>query len=124
LTFGQRQDALGDLDGLGVLSGPTELAILLIESVEIVRPFAALFDSGSSTAFLSGGRSEEISQIWVVWGKAVALSRYHVSPTTNGLRECISPDQGSKFIVGRAVRVRDEEFCASTREAYRERHDT
>ena len=22
-------------------------------------------------------RSEEISQIWVVWGKAVALSRYH-----------------------------------------------
>ena len=27
--------------------------------------------------FLSlGGRSEEISQIWVVWGKAVAVSRY------------------------------------------------
>ena len=25
-----------------------------------------------------GVRSEEISQIWVVWGKAVALSRYHV----------------------------------------------
>lgn len=24
-----------------------------------------------------GGRSEEISQIWIVWGKAVAVSRYH-----------------------------------------------
>ncbi len=33
--------------------------------------------------FLSlGGRSEEISQICVVWGKAVALSRYHLSHTT------------------------------------------
>jgi hypothetical protein len=26
----------------------------------------------------SGGRSEEISQICVVWGKAVAVSRYHI----------------------------------------------
>jgi hypothetical protein len=25
----------------------------------------------------SSKRSEEISQIWLVWGKAVALSRYH-----------------------------------------------
>lgn len=29
-----------------------------------------------------GGRSEEISQICVVWGKAVAVSRYHLSPHT------------------------------------------
>ena len=35
--------------------------------------------------FLSlGGRSEEISQIRVVWGKAVALSRYQRSPTHEG----------------------------------------
>jgi hypothetical protein len=48
--------------------------------------------------FLSlGGRSEEISQVCVVWGKAVAVSRYHVSPTMNGLRERISPDQGGKL---------------------------
>jgi hypothetical protein len=36
--------------------------------------FAALFDSGSSKTSLSGGRSEEISQICAVWGKAVAVS--------------------------------------------------
>ena len=33
-----------------------------------------------------GGRSEEISQVCVVWGKAVAVSRYHLSPhSANGI---------------------------------------
>src|SRR5450631_3072308 len=44
-----------------------------------------------------GERSKKISQIWFVWGKAVALSRYHGYPTIIGLRECISPDQSGKF---------------------------
>jgi hypothetical protein len=40
-----------------------------------------------------GGRLEELSQIYVVWEKAVAPCRYHISPTMNGLRERISPDE-------------------------------
>jgi hypothetical protein len=42
-------------------------------------------------------RSEEISQTWVVWGKAVALSRYHVSPTTDCLGKHLPSDEGRKF---------------------------
>jgi len=44
-----------------------------------------------------GGRSEEISQVCVVWGKAVALSRYHVSPTTDCFGKHSPSDKGGKF---------------------------
>jgi hypothetical protein len=30
----------------------------------------------------SGERLDEISQVWLVWGKAVALPRYHVDITS------------------------------------------
>src|SRR6266702_5510558 len=35
-----------------------------------------------------GGRLEEISKIWVVWGEAVVVSRYHFSPHQPNLRLC------------------------------------
>ena len=44
-----------------------------------------------------GGRSEEISQVCVVWGKAVALSRYHVSPTMDCFGKHCPSDKGGKF---------------------------
>ncbi len=43
-----------------------------------------------------GGRSEEISQIWVVWGKAVAVSRYQLNPPTENFPETLAAVLGQQ----------------------------
>jgi len=57
----------------------------VLERIELPRGIAVSGPkSNSSDQFLCGGRSEEISQIWIVWRKAVALSRLE-PPTASSL---------------------------------------
>jgi hypothetical protein len=52
----------------------------------------------SQSACLGAGqlraRSKAISQIWVLWGKAVALLRYHASPSDSGIPDAARAASG------------------------------
>jgi hypothetical protein len=62
-------------DAAGLLHGKADHPFGFYRRLRRVPALNLPFDKSPSL----GGRSEEISQICVVWGKAVALSRYQIA---------------------------------------------